>query len=1030
MNKNFFYTGSTYSKAVCFILAVFVSGLAFAQPLLYNALRISNENGLNTSNIRHLLKDKSGFIWIAVNNKIQRYDGRYTKDFYVRDSSTTYRGLAEDNEGKIWCASMTNLYYYTNRQKDFVALKDTSLPLGEYLTLAANEQKKIYVLCPRGILLLDDKSGKLILLKINGFQRPVASYYPFCAIKNMLFWSGARNIYRYNTVANKLDSVSCDPLRRIYCINEDSVWAGHVDLSQSSLISFSANKNKRIVAAQFDKKHPDNEFFLSGEVSISPDYILVLFRYKGFYVYSRLTGRFTEATILTNGDKLTIFDSPSHAFYDFGNGDWLLNIIGGLYHIGAEKTGFGHFSLYNAKEGVAGSNSIRNYAEDDRGNIWIATSNGLAKWSRANNKVKFYLPKPGRSDYINFASVRGVAVNKDKIIVAQSEGGVFLFNPASERFEQLNYARGSSGDSVRKLFHNDFITALLTLRNGNFITASNRFVYHINGKDNKVSIVNFNNGKDKIIRTRTHFEDKKGRIWFIGQTGLVVTDSNFNILHRIKNPKLNGIFTNSLAQVNDSCFWVAWEGLHEVVIRHNNQTTIQPIFTEAGSQVFFNIISDSSGYCWASSEKGIYRLYPDKKSFRIYNYSENVLNNHFSYANPFRCKDGTVLFPGNNGVTYFQPEKFSYRNDILFPSLTSIKINGEKLLVSDTEKTTLKYHQNGVEINYIAPYVYNGAKVMYRYRLEGVDKDWVYTGNNTFVRFSSLSHGSYRFKVAASLSGAEWFEISTPFSFVIKPPFWKTWWFIALSTILTGYFVVYFFQDRIRKIKKREKMKREYERKIAETEMLALRAQMNPHFVFNSLNSISMLVAGQQNEKGLEYLSKFSRLLRLVLDESENNLITLRDEIRMLDLYLQLESLRFGDSFFYTFHVEEQIEDEETLIPSLLLHPIVENAVWHGLLHKQGERRLIMNFSKTEDNMLRCVVKDNGIGIEQAKLMKQERLNGTEQKSKGLQIVQDRLKMIELEYNAKTSLVMEDMQDLNGNITGTKAIITLPFIYE
>ena len=193
-----------------------------------------------------------------------------------------------------------------------------------------------------------------------------------------------------------------------------------------------------------------------------------------------------------------------------------------------------------------------------------------------------------------------------------------------------------------------------------------------------------------------------------------------------------------------------------------------------------------------------------------------------------------------------------------------------------------------------------------------------------------------------------------------------------------------------------------------------------------------MLIASRQNDKGMEYLHKFSKLLRFVLDETENNFIALSEEVKILDLYLQMERLRFGDSFSYSITVDEQLDKEETMIPALLIHPLAENTVWHGLLHKTGSRRLSIHFSRVGANRLRCIVNDNGIGMAAANILKAQRLMeyGVPQKAKGLQIVKDRLTMLERQYNETTSFLIEDCHDEQGRVTGTGVTIEIPIVYE
>src|SRR6185503_16628164 len=164
----------------------------------------------------------------------------------------------------------------------------------------------------------------------------------------------------------------------------------------------------------------------------------------------------------------------------------------------------------------------------------------------------------------------------------------------------------------------------------------------------------------------------------------------------------------------------------------------------------------------------------------------------------------------------------------------------------------------------------------------------------------------------------------------------------------------------------------EINRMLAESQLMALRAQMNPHFVFNCLNSIQECIVTQKYGEASNYLNKFSKLFRMVLNNSGKNLVTLDEEKEVLELYLQLEQMRFEKSFSYQITIDEELETDEILIPSMLLQPYVENALWHGLMHKEGERRLQIAFSKIDEDMFRCTIDDNGIGRKRSFELKTE----------------------------------------------------------
>ncbi len=220
------------------------------------------------------------------------------------------------------------------------------------------------------------------------------------------------------------------------------------------------------------------------------------------------------------------------------------------------------------------------------------------------------------------------------------------------------------------------------------------------------------------------------------------------------------------------------------------------------------------------------------------------------------------------------------------------------------------------------------------------------------------------------------------YSFTIRPPFWKTWWFILYCLAAVAFILIFWMKKREAAIGKKAAEKALVQQQLIELEIKAQRAQMNPHFIFNSLNAISSLIASRQNEKGLQYLSRFSKLLRMVVDENETSFISLKDELELLRLYLQLEALRFVDSFTYNIQADSMLNTDQVMLPSFLIHPLVENAVWHGLLHKEGERKLLIEFRRDSSRQLLCIVQDNGIGITAAKKIKAERLNGASRKEK------------------------------------------------
>jgi tetratricopeptide (TPR) repeat protein len=240
------------------------------------------------------------------------------------------------------------------------------------------------------------------------------------------------------------------------------------------------------------------------------------------------------------------------------------------------------------------------------------------------------------------------------------------------------------------------------------------------------------------------------------------------------------------------------------------------------------------------------------------------------------------------------------------------------------------------------------------------------------------------------------------------------------SILLLGLLGYIFFHNILLKRKnerlQNQQMQAALKHKASDLEMQALRAQMNPHFIFNCLSSINRFILKNETEIASDYLTRFSRLIRLVLIHSQSSLILLKDELEMLRYYLDLEQLRFKNSFDYTITFANSIDPEITLIPPLLFQPFCENAIWHGLMHKEGKGHLTIRLSR-KDDLLHCEIKDNGIGRDKAAEFKSK--SGEKQKSMGLKLTSERLALINEEQGVKTSYEMEDLVE-NGEVAGTK----------
>ncbi len=218
--------------------------------------------------------------------------------------------------------------------------------------------------------------------------------------------------------------------------------------------------------------------------------------------------------------------------------------------------------------------------------------------------------------------------------------------------------------------------------------------------------------------------------------------------------------------------------------------------------------------------------------------------------------------------------------------------------------------------------------------------------------------------------------------------------------------------------------------RLAEEKLTALRSQMNPHFIFNCLNSIQQFILTGDVDNANKYLSQFSKLIRLVLQYSENNFISLEEEINMLELYLSLEKTRFGNSFEYKILIDHELDTDEIKIPNLMVQPFVENAIWHGLMHKPGDRKININFQLKNEQFIICEVTDNGIGRKRAAEIKEMKSVELKHKSRGMQLIKDKIEVLRQQFKSEVLIEISDVQCNTGEICGTRVLIQLPLQYQ
>jgi hypothetical protein len=410
----------------------------------------------------------------------------------------------------------------------------------------------------------------------------------------------------------------------------------------------------------------------------------------------------------------------------------------------------------------------------------------------------------------------------------------------------------------------------------------------------------------------------------------------------------------------------------------------------------------------------------------------------FSWLPPhFKDKNGNLYFAGVDGIDLINPGKL----DLFPPSsvyLQSLEVNQKPFPfstgVNNLKELSLEYFQNQITIETGVIDYYSRGKSSIRYKLEEINNSWQYAPSNYTIRFEKLLPGRYKLVIQASNSGNNFTGPEKILMINISPAFWNTWWFRTLAVLCLIALFYVFMRWRLRQkfsiqLERSEKERQlaELKHKATELEMQALRAQMNPHFIFNSLNSINRFILQNNKAQASEYLTKFSKLVRLILQNSQCVLISLESELESLHLYLELEALRFDHRFDFKIKVEDDLDVAALQVPPLIIQPYAENAIWHGLMHKEENGYLNIELFQQKE-VLCCKIRDDGIGRKRAAELKSK--SAATHKSMGMRITADRIAILQQERKMNTSIKVTDMVLAGGSCGGTEILLEIPVIYD
>ncbi len=437
-------------------------------------------------------------------------------------------------------------------------------------------------------------------------------------------------------------------------------------------------------------------------------------------------------------------------------------------------------------------------------------------------------------------------------------------------------------------------------------------------------------------------------------------------------------------------------------------------------------IKDRQGDLWFGAGDRVVRIDPETNRIKTFDYRYGASRTPFGYSDFSMSTDGELYAGGRRGFLRWRPELLRDNQSPPEVVVTNLRALQENIPAPTANVGWIRLapDENSFSVEFAALNFTLPENNLYQWKLEGYDENWTAPSSLRQANYAHIAPGTYTLQVKAANSDGVWNPKPLAIQVMILPAYWQTWWFRILVVMTLGGLTYAFFRWRLRLIRDRDRLQNTYNQRLAEVEMSALRAQMNPHFIFNCLNSINRYILLNQPLVASQYLTKFARLIRLVLDNSKSEMISLEKELETLRLYIEMEAVRFEGRFQYQINVDEAVDPGSIDIPPMLIQPYIENAIWHGLMHKKGNDGLLQVDVELRNHDLIIKVTDNGVGREAAHTLKSK--SASEHKSHGMAVTAERLKLLSNLYNSEIHAHVEDLIFHDGTPAGTQVVLTIP----
>lgn len=969
-------------------LLLFILTDAASQKLLPAFRHYSKDQGLPTNNINEIFQDKKGYIWIATGEGICRYDGYNYKNYHSinNNSDNNVRFVEQDSTGKIWFATLKNRIYYIDGEmiRPFRHNDKITKSKGVFHDFRINlSGTEIYLAMGRtGLICMDTTGNYTILPKRSKNSKVIYEYDDFL-------------ISSFNNKEDAPDSSSWKP--------NTIEW--HTAAGINDII--------------IDKKYMDGAFHIMS-VKIGNSGRIVVLGKKVFYF----------------DNQKIIWSIP-------------LPVLKGIPFVSNDGT------IYI---GLLEGNGLRKYnnLEDLRLNrfinilpgksiTWISKDRVEGMWVSTIDDGYFYNPNSNT----NLLEMPEMYKEKKMRSITAGVGGQFFTGLSSGEVADINPYLGSFHLLSKCPYPSVVLSVYYDQTRARVYAGTNYLQYFEKGKWFSTSYPN-----DRGIPCQhMYYKDQSHFFCKTGQYGVLINKND--VSGKVLKVGDDSLDIRAFAISSDATVWLSTS--KEILYKPKEETEYRKpdlvnkafeipaeyIYTSRKGEVIFG---NSTGFYYFFKNK-ISKITPKKEAFpgndvkilespdgkiwmvsgkgcMVYHFQEGGFDEQYigiNYGLPDEqifdaaYHDKKLWLATDKGLVTI-PDTL-YNHALITPSLEYFLVNDS--LFSPEKIHRLSYDQNNITIT-LNTFNYRIAeRNLFRYRLHP-NSPWQQT-NEKQIKLFSLQDGNYHLEIQAKNEEGSWGN-SLFVDFIIAPVFYKSWWFLTivfLAFLAAGYG---FYRFRIKSIQREADVKTQ----INSLERAALQAQMNPHFIFNCLSSIQNFILQNDKSQANQYLGTFASLVRDTLNASVDGLITLEDEIRMLESYLSLERLRFNYSFDYSIIAAPDIDQFETVIPPLLIQPFVENAILHGVKNKEGKGEIKISFSLMNEHLL-VVITDNGPGINASAKSEIGFTNSEKNhqyKSLGVGITKKRLSHLNENQNTQNLNITELKNNL-GHVVGSEVQITV-----